>query len=79
MAKEAKIMVYTLTHENKYGFSTYVFSSEARRMEAALLLKKQYDFDDESETDFLTADEAFIDEMMPVAITGGANARSNGI
>ena len=57
--------VFTLTHEHRYGFDTYSFSSDAKRDEFAEKLMEENQADFDNDRDFLTYDEGEIDEPHP--------------
>lgn len=57
------MMIYTLTHEHKHGFTTYAFSSEALRSEASERIISEWQEDFDANEDFLTSDCGLLDSM----------------
>lgn len=55
--------IFVLTHEYDNGFTSYAFSSEEKREEAAAILRTEYAKDFEAEKDFLIFDESDLDAM----------------
>jgi len=57
------MIVYTLIHEYKEGFTAYAYSTRKKRAEARALLLKKFAGDFDTDKDFLIEDTAELDVL----------------